>query len=153
MANFGETDELRVESESVVTGERTTSSVKKSELDTEAESIRIVPMTATGDPGTEVEAQLSPDSTIFIEDACSFLGVARWVLPVPGPPIITMLWASAMKSHRCSELSSASSDHNGVPHRVPEKRTRVHGVDSAKHPLIFGISRDQPGSGGIGALF
>ncbi|MCY4531196.1 MAG: ATP-binding protein [Gammaproteobacteria bacterium] len=73
MANFGVADELRVESESAVTGERTTSSVKKSELDTEAESIRIVPMTATGEAGTEVEAQLSLESTMSIEDARRFL--------------------------------------------------------------------------------
>ncbi len=73
MANFGVADELRVESESAVTGERTTSSVRKSELDTEAESIRIVSMNATGEPGTVVEALLSPESRMSVPDARRFL--------------------------------------------------------------------------------
>ena len=39
MSNFGIADELSVESESVVTGERTRSSVRKSELSTDTEGI------------------------------------------------------------------------------------------------------------------
>ena len=43
MANFGVADELSVESESAITGERTLSSVLKSELSTESAGILVTP--------------------------------------------------------------------------------------------------------------
>ena len=73
MANFGVADELSVESESAVTGERTLSSVRKSELSTETEGISITPITQTGDPGTTVRAHLSPASGVSIQDARKYL--------------------------------------------------------------------------------
>ena len=48
MANFGVADELSVESESAVDSRRTLSSVRKSELSTETESISITSKEATG---------------------------------------------------------------------------------------------------------
>ena len=73
MANFGVADELTVESESAITGERTVSSVRKSELSTESESISIDLLTPTGDPGTTIKACLSPGSGVTIEDARRYL--------------------------------------------------------------------------------
>ena len=51
MANFGVANELSVESESAVTGERTLSSVRKSELSTDTQSISVRPVRPKGEPG------------------------------------------------------------------------------------------------------
>lgn len=73
MANFGVADELSVESESAETGERTLSSVRKSELSTDTAGISIAPMTTTGEPGTIVRAHLAPTSKVSVEDARAYL--------------------------------------------------------------------------------
>ena len=73
MANFGVADELSVESESAVTGERTLSSVRKSELSTETEGISVRPVTRTGEQGTTVRAHLAPVSGVSIQDARAYL--------------------------------------------------------------------------------
>ena len=73
MANFGVADELCVESESAVTGERTLSSVRKSELSTDTEGISVIPVTRTGEPGTTIRAHLAPDRGVSIQDARSYL--------------------------------------------------------------------------------
>ena len=73
MANFGVADVLTVESESAVTGERTRSSVRKSELSTDTESISITPVAETGQPGTTVCAQLAPTSGVAISEARNYL--------------------------------------------------------------------------------
>lgn len=73
MANFGVADELAVESESVVDGRRTLSSVRKSELSTETESISITSMAPTGEPGTTVHARLAATSGISVQEARNYL--------------------------------------------------------------------------------
>ena len=73
LANFGVADELSVESESALNGERTLSVVHKSELSTETEGISITPMDPTGTPGTTVRARLSGDRKISNEDARRYL--------------------------------------------------------------------------------
>ena len=73
MANFGVADELSVESESAVTGERTLSSVRKSELSTETEGISVSPITQKGEPGTTVRAHLTPMSGVSVQDARTYL--------------------------------------------------------------------------------
>ena len=73
MANFGVADELTVETESAVAGERTLSSVLKSELSTETESISLIPKEPRGEPGTTVRALLAPESRMSIQDAQTFL--------------------------------------------------------------------------------
>ena len=73
MANFGVADELSVESESAITGERTLSSVLKSELSTDTPSISVTPVQQTGTPGTTVRAHLTPGHGISIQDARTYL--------------------------------------------------------------------------------
>ena len=73
MANFGVADALSVESESAVTHECTLSSVQKSELSTETESISVTPMAQTGQPGTTVRALLAPNSQVSAKEARSYL--------------------------------------------------------------------------------
>lgn len=73
MSNFGVADELIVESESAVTGERTLSSVRKSELSTETESISITPIEHRGEPGTIIQARLAPTSRVSVKEARTYL--------------------------------------------------------------------------------
>ena len=73
MSNFGVADELTVVSESAVTGERTQSSVKKSELSTETPSISVVSIPSIGQPGTIVEAHLSTGSALSMNDARAYV--------------------------------------------------------------------------------
>ena len=73
LANFGVADELSVESESALTGERTLSAVRKSELSTETEGISVTPIEPTGTPGTTVRAQLSSSGRTAIQEARRYL--------------------------------------------------------------------------------
>lgn len=73
LANFGVADELSVESESALTGKRTLSSVRKSELSTETEGISVTPTEPTGAPGTIVRARLSNDGRVTIQEAQHYL--------------------------------------------------------------------------------
>ena len=84
MANFGVAEELSVESESAITGERTLSSVLKSELSTDTPSISVTPVQQTGTPGTTVRAHLTPGHGLSVQDARIYLrGFVEFVdLPV-----------------------------------------------------------------------
>ena len=73
MANFGVADELSVETESALVKERTVSSVRKSELSTDKESISVIPQTPRGEPGTTVRAVLSSENAVSIDEAREFL--------------------------------------------------------------------------------
>ncbi len=83
MANFGVAEELSVETESVIAGERTLSSVRKDELSTETESISLVPLEPRGEPGTTVRARLASDSGMPVEEAREFLRGFVEFLDVP----------------------------------------------------------------------
>ena len=73
MANFGVAEKLTVESESAITGERTLSSVLKSELSTDFEGISVVSVAPKGEAGTIVTAEIAQASRISIEDALTYL--------------------------------------------------------------------------------
>ena len=73
MSNFGVAYELSVESESAVTGERTRSSVSKSELSTDTEGILVAAVEKTGNPGTTVRAHIDPTSGVPVQDARNYL--------------------------------------------------------------------------------
>ena len=73
MANFGVADELVIESESIINGQRTMSSVRKSELSIEKENISIKPIASKGNSGTTVRARLAPSSRISTQEACVYL--------------------------------------------------------------------------------
>jgi molecular chaperone HtpG len=80
MANFGIADELVVETESAVTGERTRSSAQRETLSTTEECIEVAPMNATGSPGTTVRARISEgldvgEATGYITDFVAFVDV------------------------------------------------------------------------------
>ena len=73
MANFGVADKLSVESESAATGERTLSSVQKSELSTETQSILVRSLLHKGELGTTVRAHLAPTSGVSVQEARTYL--------------------------------------------------------------------------------
>lgn len=72
MANFGVADALSVDSESV-TGRRTLSSVRKSELSTDAQNISVKSVDSRGEPGTTVRAHLASASKMSIPDAKKYI--------------------------------------------------------------------------------
>ena len=73
MANFGVADWLSVESESAIADERTFSSVRKSELSIDTESISVKSIAGTGSPGTTVVAHLAPSINMPIQDARNYI--------------------------------------------------------------------------------
>ena len=73
LANFGVADALAVETESAVTGDRTLSSVQRSELSTQNEVISVTSAAPSGEPGTIVRATLAADSRISVQDARRYL--------------------------------------------------------------------------------
>ena len=73
MANFGVAAELSVESESAITGERTLSSVRKSELSTDTESISVTSVEQLNEPGTIVRALLAPGHGLAVQEAREYL--------------------------------------------------------------------------------
>ena len=73
LANFGVAEELSVETESAVTGERTLSSVRKTDLSTDTAGISVTPAERTGTPGTVVRARLSSQSGVSVHDARQYL--------------------------------------------------------------------------------
>ena len=73
MANFGVASQLSVESESAITGERTLSSVLKSDLSTDTAGISVTPIEKMGEPGTTVRSRLEPGNELSVEDARKYL--------------------------------------------------------------------------------
>ncbi len=73
MANFGVANSLSVESESADTGERTLSSVQKSELSTDRPGISVNPVVQAGEPGTTVCAYIDPEKRIDIREARQYI--------------------------------------------------------------------------------
>ena len=73
LANFGVAEKLSVESESALTGERTLSSVRKSDLSTDTQGISVKSLEPTGTPGTVVRARLSDRSGVSVQEARQYL--------------------------------------------------------------------------------
>ena len=112
MANFGVADELSVDTEPVAANERTFSSVRKSELSTETESISLKPRVPKGEPGTTVRALLASDSKVSIQDARTFLhGFVEFV----DIPVIFNGEVLSGKTHRASLPSERHSWSKRVP--------------------------------------
>jgi molecular chaperone HtpG len=84
MANFGIADELSVETESALTGERTASSVRKAALSTSDDCIESRSLTPTGQPGTRVTAHIEADRPLDVAQAVAYISefVAYVNIPV-----------------------------------------------------------------------
>ena len=73
MANFGVADELEVESESLVTGERTKSIARRETLSVTEECIDVYPLASQGIPGTCVRADMAPSSLVNVAEAEAYI--------------------------------------------------------------------------------
>ena len=111
LANFGVADELSVESESAVTGERTLSSVRRADLSTETEGISVTPIDPIGHPGTTVQARLAGDSRVTAEEARQYL---RDFVEFVGIPVLFNGENISGSSHRGT---LPSERHAWVEHR------------------------------------
>ena len=113
MANFGIADELHVETESALNGERTASSALRSTLSVTEECITIDTMDAHGQPGTRVTAIMRPDAPIHVQSAEAYIGQFVAFLPlevlVNGSRVSGQPLESAVPS--LTETWSASEDN------------------------------------------
>ena len=127
MANFGVADELSVETESAVVGERTLSSVRKSELSTETKSISLIPKEPRGEPGTTVRALLAPESRMSIQDARVFLhGFVEFVdIPV---------WFNGEKLSGARHRATLPSERHSWSKRLPN--TSLAGIISGDLEIL-----------------
>ena len=74
MANFGIADQLIVETESAVSGERTLCRADRSKLDLKRDCIERNLLNPTGQPGTTITAHISEGEQINVQKACSYIG-------------------------------------------------------------------------------
>ncbi len=73
MANFGIADELVVETESAVTGERTRSTARRDSLSTTEDTILLETLPPAGEPGTTVAATVPSSSPIDVPTAVAYI--------------------------------------------------------------------------------
>lgn len=74
MANFGIATHISVETESLLSGERTRSAVSKENLSTTEDCIELTSLQATGSPGTTVTALMDPSQPVNVIQASKYIG-------------------------------------------------------------------------------
>ena len=72
MANFGIAEEIELETESAVSGERTRSSAQKETLSATEETIELRSLPAQGEPGTVVQAKMA-DGSVDVAEATAYI--------------------------------------------------------------------------------
>jgi len=82
MSNFGIADALRLETESVVTGERTRSSAQRETLSATEDCIELASTDPMGEPGTRVTATM-PAGTVNVEEATGYISDFVGLVSVP----------------------------------------------------------------------
>ncbi|MBY5312683.1 ATP-binding protein [Rhizobium leguminosarum] len=83
MANFGIADELTVETESALSGERTLCKAIKEKLSLTEDCIEMDSVDSKGEPGTTIEAKISSGSEIDIERAKNYVSEFISLVEVP----------------------------------------------------------------------
>ena len=73
MANFGIAEELRVETESAITNERTASAAARSTLSVTEDCITVESMASANMPGTSVTASMQDGKTINVDEAENYI--------------------------------------------------------------------------------
>ena len=73
MANFGIADQLIVETESAVSGERTICRADRSKLDLNRDCIEREFISSKGEPGTTITAHISASEQINVQKACDYI--------------------------------------------------------------------------------
>lgn len=115
MANFGIADRLIVETESSVSGERTTCCAEKAKLDLKRDCIERQFLESTGNPGTRITAYVGSGDEINVQTAHSY--ISEFVSLV-GLPV-----------HVNGTLVSQRSPEDLIP-KVPESWTRFEEQES-----------------------
>ena len=82
MANFGIAKELRVETEDVISGERTACAAYRSTLSVTEDCIEFEPRSPTGNPGTRVMAVMQSDKPIHVGQARTYISQFVAFLPI-----------------------------------------------------------------------
>ena len=82
MANFGIAEELLVESESAMTGERNLCMANRSTLSVTEDCIKRSPQRSKGEPGTIVTAKIEPEKLIDVEEAKTYITQFVAYLPI-----------------------------------------------------------------------
>jgi molecular chaperone HtpG len=83
MANFGIAEELVVETESSLTGERTRSSARRDTLSTTEDTISLTTLASTGTPGTTVTARVGAPQTIDVATAIGYITEVVGYIDIP----------------------------------------------------------------------
>lgn len=83
MANFGIAGELKIDTESIESGERHISQVNVDDLELNTECIGCTPATPKGEFGTEITAVLLPNENINIDEARAYISEFASALPIP----------------------------------------------------------------------
>lgn len=86
MANFGIADELVVETESAVTGERTRSTARRDSLSTTEDTILLQTFPPSGEPGTTVTATIPSSNPIDVATAVAY--ITNFVAYVNTPVVV-----------------------------------------------------------------
>jgi molecular chaperone HtpG len=105
MANFGIADELVVETESAVTGERTRSTARRDTLSTTKDTILLQTLLATGEPGTAVTATIPSSNQIDVGTAVAY--ITNFVTYVNTPVVVNDVTVSL---HDIDEAVPESGD-------------------------------------------
>jgi molecular chaperone HtpG len=82
MANFGIAEDLQVETESALTGERTACAASRSTLSVTEDCISIEERSTTGEPGTSVTAIMQADKSINVAEAEKYISLFVSFLPI-----------------------------------------------------------------------
>jgi molecular chaperone HtpG len=84
MANFGIAEELVVDTESAISGDRTRSTARRDTLSTTEDTIILESLLPSGEPGTTVTVTIAPPNTIDIATAVNYITnfVAYVAMPV-----------------------------------------------------------------------
>ena len=153
MANFGVANELSVESESAITGERTLSSVRKSELSTDNESILVTSVQQLGEPGTIVRAHLAPGHGLSVRESREYL---REFVEFVDIPVFFNRSKISGATHR---TALPSGRHTWSEHRsgvtldgIVSADLELHGMASGDLRIVLEGVKSETGFGRTGTI-
>lgn len=110
MANFGVASKLVVTTESLKTGERTTSSVLRDQLSATEPCITIEPLASEGNPGTMIDIYLDEEAGVDIQEATAYVTEAVKYLAIPvlvnGEPVSGDTFLDAVSLPVASEVQA-----------------------------------------------
>lgn len=153
LANFGVANELRVESESARTGERTGSSAFRSNLSTTDQGISLKRMSAHGNPGTTVQAILAPNSGVSPHDAHRYLHQFVEFVDVPVYLNGVLLSGAKHKDALPSEQYAWSEEKKNYSlEGLLSGDLEVRGMASGEFRIVFENVESPTGFGRTGAI-